>query len=216
MTSRRAVFLDRDGVIVENRREYIKSWEEVEFLPGAYEALRRLNQTDYVIVLVTNQSVVGRGIITLEQAIAINAQLIVEIRANGGRIDAAYLCPHRPDENCRCRKPAPEMFLKAAQEHDLALTESYVIGDALSDVTAADAVGAQGILVLTGRGGEQKLLQSEPVRYLPVVADLGAAVLHIANLSPASHSTYVVANSVHCADGLAKSGSDLSTKTYPE
>ncbi len=79
MPSRRAVFLDRDGVIVENQRECIKSWEELEFLPEAYEALRRLNQTDYAIVLVTNQSAVGRGIIMLEQGIAINARFTARI-----------------------------------------------------------------------------------------------------------------------------------------
>jgi D-glycero-D-manno-heptose 1,7-bisphosphate phosphatase len=179
---RPAIFLDRDGVINENRAGYVKSWSEVEFLPGVFGALRRLAQADFTIVLVTNQSAVGRGIISHEEAIQINRRVVETIQAQGGRVDGAYLCPHHPDENCACRKPRPGLLLQAADELDLDLDRSYLVGDAVTDMLAADAAGVKGILVLTGRGQEQVsragLADSSP--WL-VVADLGAAVDHILN-----------------------------------
>ena len=175
-----AVFLDRDGVIIENRSDYVKSWEEVRFLPGASEALRRMGRSEYALVLVTNQSAVGRGIISLEQAMEINRRVIAEIKAGGGRIDASYLCPHRPDEGCGCRKPAPGMLFQAAKELELDLARSYAIGDAASDIEAAQAARVHGILVLTGRGKKQvALLKMKGKANCPVVADLSAAVDYI-------------------------------------
>jgi len=177
---RRAVFLDRDGVIIENRNDHVKAWEEVRFLPAAFHALRRLSQSAYALVLVTNQSVIGRGIITRDQAAQINEQVIAAIKDQGGRVDASYLCPHRPDEGCNCRKPAPGMLIQAAMELGLDLARSYVIGDAVSDMQAAQAVGAQGIFVLTGRGAEQgSLLEARGLSDCLVVADLSAAVDYI-------------------------------------
>jgi len=132
------------------------------------------------LVLITNQSAVGRGIISLEQVMEINQHVIAEIEAQEGRIDASYLCPHHPDEGCNCRKPAPGMLLRAAEELGLDLTRSYVIGDAASDMEAAWAAGVHGILVLTGLGKEQvALLKTKGGANCPVVADLGAAVDHI-------------------------------------
>jgi len=172
-----AVFLDRDGVIIENRDDHVKSWEEVQFIPGAFEGLKKLSQSSYAIVLVTNQSVVGRGMITLEQAHAINDRVIAEIKSHGGRIDASYLCPHHPDAGCACRKPRPGLLLQAAQELDLQLTSSYLIGDALTDIQAAQAAGVKGILVLSGRGVAQaKLVAQLKVSDFLRVADLRAAV----------------------------------------
>jgi len=131
--------LDRDGVIIENRTDYVKSWEEVHFLPGAFEALRRLSRSDYVLVLVTNQSAVGRGIVTLDKTMEINERVVAEIKTKGGRVDASYICPHHPDEGCDCRKPAPGMLLRAAEELKLDLARSYAVGDAVSDIQAARA-----------------------------------------------------------------------------
>ena len=179
MTLRAAVFLDRDGVIIENRSDYVKCWQEVCFLPEAIEALRRLSRTEYALVLITNQSVVGRGIISPAQAIKINSRLVAEIRAQGGRMDAVYLCPHRPDGGCNCRKPAPGMFFRAAAELGLDLARSYAIGDAESDVIAARAAGVRGILVLTGRGMEQVTLLRSQKAECVVVPDLGTAVDYI-------------------------------------
>jgi D-glycero-D-manno-heptose 1,7-bisphosphate phosphatase len=174
---RPAIFLDRDGVVNENRADYVKSWSEVAFLPGAFDALRRLAETDFLVVLITNQSAVGREIISHQEALDLNRRVVETIHAQGGRVDGAYLCPHHPDENCACRKPRPGLLLQAAKELDLDLGRSYFIGDAVTDMQAADAAGVKGILVLTGRGREQ-VREVGLVGALPwlVVADLGAAV----------------------------------------
>lgn len=176
---RPAVFLDRDGVIIQNRTDYVKSWHEVSFLPGALEALRRLAGSRYVLALVTNQSAVGRGIISLEQAMDINRRVVAEIKARGGRVDASYLCPHSPEERCDCRKPTPGMLLRAEAELVLDLGRSYAVGDAATDIEAARAVGVRGILVLTGRGKEQIGLFEPGSASCSVAADLGAAVDYI-------------------------------------
>ena len=131
-------------------------------------------------MLVTNQSAVGRGIISLEQAIEINRRVIAEIRAQGGRLNASYLCPHCPDEECDCRKPAPGMLLRAAEELELELARSHAIGDATGDIQAARAAGVHGILVLTGRGKEQvALLRTTCEENCTAVANTGAAVDYV-------------------------------------
>jgi D-glycero-D-manno-heptose 1,7-bisphosphate phosphatase len=179
---RPAIFLDRDGVINENRPDYVKSWSEVEFLPGVFDVLRCLAQADFVIVLITNQSAIGRDIISYKQAMDINHRVVETIQDQGGRVDGAYLCPHHPDENCECRKPRPGLLLQAANELDLDLCQSYFIGDAMTDMQAAEAAGVKGILVLTGRGQEQvKNVGLDDSSPWLVVADLGAAVDHILN-----------------------------------
>jgi D-glycero-D-manno-heptose 1,7-bisphosphate phosphatase len=172
-----AVFLDRDGVIIENRPDDVKSWDEVRFLPGAVEALRRLGATGHAVVVVTNQGVVGRGTISLAEATELNRRVIAAIEAGGGRVDAAYLCPHRAEDGCGCRKPAPGMLLRAGADLGLDLGRSYLVGDAVTDLEAARAAGALGILVLTGRGRDQAaLLAGRAVADCPVVADLPAAL----------------------------------------
>jgi D-glycero-D-manno-heptose 1,7-bisphosphate phosphatase len=178
-SSRSAVFLDRDGVIVENRSDYVKRWEEVCFLPGALAALRRLSRSGHAVVLVTNQSAVGRGVISLEQAVALNRRLIGAIELHGGRVDAWYLCPHQPDDECTCRKPAPGMLLQAGFDLGLNLEASWLIGDASTDIGAARAAGVRPILVRTGRGNDQADLLLKCADACPVVADLQAALDHI-------------------------------------
>jgi D-glycero-D-manno-heptose 1,7-bisphosphate phosphatase len=176
-----AVFLDRDGVIVENRPDHVKSWSEVRFLDGVFESLARLADSPLAIVVVSNQGAVGRGLMALEQAWDVQNQIVREIERNGGRIDASYLCPHHPDAGCDCRKPAPGMLRQAAQELNLDLSRSWLVGDAVSDLQAASAAGARGILVRTGRGTDQESrnLSTFEGRY-DVVDDLAAAVRLIA------------------------------------
>jgi histidinol-phosphate phosphatase family protein len=153
----------------------------VEFLPGAFEALRWLRQSAHAVVLVTNQSAVGQGLLSLEEAVAINRRVVAEIETHGGRVDAWYLCPHRPDHGCECRKPAPGMLWRAQKDLVLDLAQCYLVGDAVSDIEAARAVGARGILVLTGRGRDQAaLLGKNNVASCPVAADLAAALNCIA------------------------------------
>lgn len=172
-----AVFLDRDGVINENRDDYVKDWTEVRFIPGALEALARLSSLPFSIVLITNQSAIGRGILTLEQVESIHRRLVTEIQVHGGRIDGVYYCPHHPDAGCDCRKPQPGLLYRAARELELDLARSYLIGDAISDVEAALAAGCRPILVLTGRGREQRaLLKCRAFNHIPMVRDLTAAV----------------------------------------
>lgn len=173
---RPAVFLDRDGVINENRDDYVKDWTEVRFIPGALAALACLSSLPFSIVLITNQSAIGRGILTLEQVEAIHRRLVTEIQAHGGRMDGVYYCPHHPDVGCDCRKPQPGLLYRAARELELDLARSYLIGDAVSDVEAALAAGCRPILVLTGRGREQQaLLKCRGFNHVPVVRDLAAA-----------------------------------------
>jgi D-glycero-D-manno-heptose 1,7-bisphosphate phosphatase len=151
-----AVFLDRDGVIIQNRENYVRSWKDVEFLPSSLQALRQLNQTSYKIIIVTNQSAVGRGIITLEEAEAINQRIIEEITDAGGRIDGLFVCPHAPDDHCFCRKPQPGLILQAAGALAIDLPSSVMIGDVLTDIQAGSAAGIKTlILVKTGLGQDQ-------------------------------------------------------------
>lgn len=171
------MFLDRDGVVIRNQPDYVKSWSDVHFLPGAFEALRRLSASDYAIVFVTNQSAVGRGLLPLEDVLAIHRRITAEIEARGGRIDGSYLCPHRPDEGCACRKPAPGMFFQAASELGLDLARSHAVGDAATDLQAAEAAGVSGILVLTGISTRASV--GGGVRNPRVEADLAAAVDYI-------------------------------------
>ncbi len=175
---RPAIFLDRDGVIIENRANYVRTWKDVVFYEQALEALRRLRDTPYAVVIVTNQSAVGRGILTREQADEINRKVVAHIRSAGGRIDAAYLCPHAPDAGCACRKPHPGMLLQAAKELSLDLTHSWMVGDALTDIQAGQAAGVgHTVLVRTGRGRAQLPLVQAAVSPPTLIVDNLLAVL---------------------------------------
>jgi D-glycero-D-manno-heptose 1,7-bisphosphate phosphatase len=148
-----AIFLDRDGVIIENRPGYVRLWSDVEIFPEAIQALNRAAQSPFKIIVVTNQSVVGRGIISLEDAQEINRQLVDTIQKSGGRIDGVYMCTHHPDDGCTCRKPEIGLIQQAARDHNLDLGLSILIGDAMTDLVAAKAAGIHSkALVLTGRG----------------------------------------------------------------
>jgi D-glycero-D-manno-heptose 1,7-bisphosphate phosphatase len=185
----RAIFLDRDGVLIENRSEYVREWSHVNIFPEAIKALSHLH--DYKIVIVTNQSAVGRGLISLEIAHEINKQLIEVIRENEGQIDGVFMCPHAPGDQCNCRKPNPGLLLQAAKELSLDLSRSWMIGDAWSDLLAGKAAGVRGVALLkTGRGSEQ-LSQSQPESLADyfVFNDLSEALIAIQNMDSASTNT---------------------------
>ncbi|MCC6501413.1 MAG: HAD family hydrolase [Anaerolineales bacterium] len=153
-----AVFLDRDGVLIENRADYVREWSQVLIFPKTYSSLKRIQNAGYKIVIVTNQSAVGRGLMTLQTAHAINQRLVDALREQGAQVDGVYLCPHHPQADCACRKPKPGMLVQAAQELSLDLPRSWLIGDAWSDMLAGQAVSLRGeILVKTGRGNDQLL-----------------------------------------------------------
>ncbi|MCL4541094.1 MAG: D-glycero-beta-D-manno-heptose 1,7-bisphosphate 7-phosphatase [Chloroflexi bacterium] len=150
-----AVFLDRDGVINENRPDHVKCWDEFRFLPGVFDALAELAVAGLPVFVVTNQAVISRGIVSQCAVDDINARMMVEIARHGGRVEAVLYCPHSPNEGCSCRKPQPGLLITTARRYGLDLDRCYLVGDALSDIQAGQAVGCETILVLTGRGMQQ-------------------------------------------------------------
>jgi len=179
-----AIFLDRDGVIIENRADYIRNWSQVEIFPEAAKALANLVKKKYKIIVVTNQSAVGRNLIPLETAREINNKLSIAIKQIGGNVDGIYMCPHAPEHECNCRKPKPGLLLQAAQELSLDLSASWMIGDAWSDLLAGQAAGTRGnMLVRTGRGTEQlSLAQPEDLKEYFVFNDLFESINTILQL----------------------------------
>lgn len=173
-----ALFLDRDGVIIENRPDYVRSWDDVAPIPGALEALALAAGSGYKVVLVTNQAGVGKGLIPAETAEAINRRLVDLIHAHGGRVDGVFMCPHRPEDGCACRKPEPGLLLQAVAALHLDPARSVLIGDALTDLEAGRRAGVgRLVLVLTGRGEAQSRLDPPPgLGPYEVYADLNSAV----------------------------------------
>jgi len=177
-TGRRAVFLDRDGTI--NREvEYLHREEEFEWIPGAPEAIARLNRAGFLVIVVTNQAGVAHGLYTEDDVDSLHRFITSELEKAGARIDAYYYCPHHPDaaietyrQNSSRRKPAPGMLLEAAEEYAIDLAGSFLVGDKLIDVEAALAVGATPVLVETGYGSEARAAGLAPV----VVANVTQAV----------------------------------------
>jgi D-glycero-D-manno-heptose 1,7-bisphosphate phosphatase len=151
-----AIFLDRDGVLIENRSNYVRSWDDVLIYDHTLPVLAKISSTPYKIVIVTNQSAVGRGILPLRDAEEINERLVEVIIKAGGRIDGVFMCPHAPEDHCECRKPKPGLLYKAAQALSIDLPRSIMIGDALTDLMAGQQAGLMTrILLMTGRGREQ-------------------------------------------------------------
>lgn len=152
-----AIFLDRDGVICENRSDHVKSWDEFRFLPEAKRSLAALSQLGLPIIVVTNQAIVGRKMVPSSVVDDIHRRMVAEIEAEGGRIDRVMYCPHRPEDGCDCRKPGSGMLLQAADEMGIDLSSSYLVGDAATDMLAGQRVGCQLFFLLTGRGFQQLL-----------------------------------------------------------
>ena len=173
----KAVFLDRDGVINENRPDHVKSWAEFQFLPGVLDGIARLSQAGVHVFVISNQAIVNRGLVSRDSVDTINQRMIDAIRRRGGNVDAVAYCPHRPEEHCDCRKPQPGLLLALARLHGVDLEDAIVIGDALSDVDAAHAAGCKAILVQTGRGGEQLAMAKAAGRNgFAVAPDLRSAI----------------------------------------
>lgn len=175
---RPVVFLDRDGVINRDSPGYIKSVEEFEFLPGSREALRRLTEHGFMLVIVTNQSAVGRGWMTADALAAIHQRLCADVREKGGRIHDILVCPHRPEDACGCRKPRPGLILEARRRHGVDLAAAVMVGDSAKDVECAlnAGVGAS-VLVRTGNGRQaEEALQRRGIMPGCIADDLQAAV----------------------------------------
>lgn len=179
--SRTAVFVDRDGVINEERRDYVTRWGEFHFLPGAIQALASLARAGLDVFVITNQSAIHRGITTPQEVRRLHRRMVAAIHGAGGRVRGVYVCPHRPDEECTCRKPQPGLLLRAAAEHGLDLAGCYLIGDKVSDMEAGLTVGCRCLLVLTGLDGppsERRGALANPEGYR-IYASLQEAVAQV-------------------------------------
>ena len=172
-----AVFLDRDGTINE-QMGYINHLSRFKLLPQAVPAIRRLNEAGVKVVVVTNQSGAARGYFPASLVDEVHALLQELLAAGGAHLDGIYTCLHGPADGCACRKPRPTLMEQAAQDLDLDLSRSYLVGDRYSDIQTAANAGAKGILVLTGYGrGEYEYLRAaQPVQPVHVAPDLEAAV----------------------------------------
>ena len=146
------IILDRDGVINQDSDAFVKNPDEWIALPGSLQAIARLTQADWTVVVATNQSGLARGLFDMDTLTAIHAKMRRELAAVGGSVDAVFMCPHGPDDDCTCRKPRPGMFEQIGHRYDVNLAGVPAVGDSLRDLQAAVAVGAHPHLVLTGKG----------------------------------------------------------------
>lgn len=173
-----AVFLDRDGVLNADSHGFIRAPDDVVLLPGAAAALARLNQAGLPVIVITNQSGVGRGYFSLAELELVHERLRTLLAAEGARFDDLLLCPHAPDEGCACRKPEPGMLREAAGRHGLDLARCVFVGDRSTDVLAARAAGTRAVLVLTAMDPERAQRELREANAWPdcVAADLSEAV----------------------------------------
>jgi D-glycero-D-manno-heptose 1,7-bisphosphate phosphatase len=172
-----AIFLDRDGTIIEERN-YLSDPDQVALLEGAAAGLRAMARLGLPLVIVSNQSGIGRGYFSLEQAKAVESRLRTLLEREGITIHGWYMCPHAPEDGCACRKPSPGMIEAAVRDLDLLPERSFVIGDKRCDLDLAATVGAAGLLVTTGHGeGDAAYARSLG---LPVCKDLTEAGEEIA------------------------------------
>ena len=160
---RRAVFLDRDGTI-NVEKDYLHKVEDFEFIPGAPEAIKKLKDAGFLVIVVSNQSGVARGYFDGDAVTLLHEHIQDELKGYDTVIDAFYFCPHHPDEglgaykvDCNCRKGNPGMLLQASRENDLDLQNSFMVGDKLADIEAGERAGCKSILVLTGYGATTAL-----------------------------------------------------------
>jgi D-glycero-D-manno-heptose 1,7-bisphosphate phosphatase len=172
------VFLDRDGVINRNRPrgDYVKSWQEFQFLPGARGAIAKLTQAGFRLIVITNQACVGKGIVSWDEVQQIHELMMQEIACSGGRIEAVLCCPHVPGEGCHCRKPAPGLLKHAQEEYNVDLGQAILVGDSVIDVQAAAAVDMPAVLLLSGLGRTSDLERAS------VTCRLGLNLAHAAQL----------------------------------
>jgi D-glycero-D-manno-heptose 1,7-bisphosphate phosphatase len=167
------VMVDRDGVINEDSREFIKSVAEWRPIRGSLEAIAHLHRAGWRVAVVTNQSGVGRGLYDEAMLTKIHEHMRERVRAAGGELAGVYYCPHLPDAGCECRKPKPGMFRALERELGVSVVGAPYIGDRMSDIDAAEAVGARPMLVRTGTGAATEALLG--ARRVPVFDDLAAA-----------------------------------------
>ena len=168
------IILDRDGVINRESEEFITSPDEWQPIPGSLEAIARLNQGGFRVVVATNQSGLGRRLLTMETLLRIHDKMRYQLAEAGGTIDAIFFCPHRPQDRCNCRKPQPGLLLDIAARLRVPLAGVPAVGDSKRDLEAAEAAGARPILVRTGNGLKAEASRAA-LSHIPVYDDLAAA-----------------------------------------
>lgn len=170
----RVVFLDRDGVINRDSPDYIKSWAEFEFFPGSLEALRRLTEAGFALILITNQSAINRGLMSVEALEYLFYKMKQAVAHKGGDITDIFYCPHVPEDNCDCRKPRPGLIRDACLRYHLDLSAACMIGDNVKDIECGRAAGCGAtILVRTGHGVQaEQDLREKGIQPSFVAADL--------------------------------------------
>ena len=173
------VILDRDGTINHDSDAYIKSPAEWKPIKGSLEAIARLTQAGFRVVVATNQSGIARGLFDVAKLIAIHDTMHRAAVQAGGRIDAIFFCPHAADSNCACRKPKPGMPLEIARRFNVSLEDVHMVGDSLRDLQAAQAAGAKPVLVLSGNGRKTRQASDLP-EGTQIFADLAAVAAHLA------------------------------------
>ena len=181
MGHRRLIILDRDGVINEDSDDFIKSPEEWHPIPGSLEAISRLCQAEYRVVVISNQSGIARGLLTFNTLNRIHQKMLEQLHGLGGEINAIFFCPHSPDDGCLCRKPLPGLFDELQQRLECDLSGVDAIGDSLRDLQASKAAMANPVLVRTGKGADtDRELSNDSIKNdlgdVPVFDDLAAYV----------------------------------------
>jgi len=173
--TKKFIILDRDGVINEDSDDYVKSAEEWYPISGSLEAIAKLKQAGYTVVIATNQSGIGRGLFGFEEFEEMCEKMDVMLDQVGGYIDGIFLCPHAPEDGCDCRKPLPGMFEQIAGEFDMDLSGVPIVGDSLRDLQAGQAVGCTPYLVKTGKG-ERTIAKGEGLEGVVIFEDLAEFV----------------------------------------
>lgn len=172
------IFLDRDGVINHDSPDYIKSWSEFEFLPGSLEALKQLKLNGFPVIIITNQSVIHRKMVTKKDLDFIHDMMKEAVQSHGGDIKDIFYCPHIPEDRCDCRKPKPGLIYKAQKRYKIDLETSIMVGDSAKDIECARNAGCgSAILVKTGNGVEaENTLKDKMIHPDVIVRDLLEAV----------------------------------------
>jgi D-glycero-D-manno-heptose 1,7-bisphosphate phosphatase len=170
---RRAVFFDRDGTLIVDHG-YMSSPDQVEFVSGALDVLKTLEAEDFLLVVISNQSGIGRGLVTQREADEVDERFRALLAGNGIHLTGVYYCPHAPDAGCNCRKPEPGLLRRAAEELQIDLARSYIVGDKDSDCKAGEAVGCRGVLISRNFAAADYPVISE-LRELPALIDRDSA-----------------------------------------
>ena len=159
-------------MINKDRSDYVKRWPEFQFIPGSLDALQRLNESGYRVIIVTNQSVINRNMVSLKTLQDIHHNMAQAIADRGGHVEDIFFCPHVPEDGCDCRKPAPGLIRQAQTKYDIDMAQTCMIGDSLKDILCAQSAGCgKVILVRTGYGMETEEQCMQKGLSLDYVAD---------------------------------------------